>query len=267
MALGERNRNNQNGGYESPSILSSISFANSKSDLDKSAISFNFWRGFLKIDIAPLKSISDDGVASYDRENSIAIYLRPPKAYILLKEIEAFQKNPTEYKNRGVNSGSGLISISNGEEFGYVDTPCITIRKVNQDGETEASCAYVIRKDFHFAVRDYNQETHSFKSVYDTFEGTEIEMIKSILYNYVQASSSAYAAEVINKNGYAQYRISNDIKAIAQKLGVDYGNRNKAKSSQSYFASNNREENQRTSFQSSTVDDINNMIDNEEDED
>lgn len=265
MPLGEKNRNQQNGGYSTPSVLSSMSFANSKAELDKSALSFSFWKGFLKIDIAPLKNINDDGVATYDRENSIAIYLKAAKAYILLKEIEAFEANPDEYTNRGVNSGSGLISISNGREFGFENTPCLTIRKVSPTGETEASCAYVFRRNFHFAVRDYNQDSHGFESAFEGYENTELQLFKCLLREYIKSNTSAYAGEQIAKDSYANYIVRNDINAIAKKLGVDFGSRNKAKSNNSFF-SNGGNAQQQKDYESTTLDSINQMISDEDDE-
>ena len=255
MPLGERS-NNQNNQFKDPTTLSSISFANSLSELDKSSLSFSYWKGFLKIDIAPLKEVDSKGVASYDRENSIAVYLKHTKAYILLKEIEKKKKDPNKYTNVGVNSGSGLISISNGKEFGYENTPCLVIRKVNAEGETETSIAYAFRTNFHFAVRDYDEKDHQFKSIYDGYENTELEMFKTLLKNYINAGTSAYAAEVISKNAFAQYRMNNDLGAIAQKLGVDFGSRNKGKSSNSYFSNNTNNSKASASFESGTVEDI-----------
>lgn len=262
MALGERNSNNQNGRYYEPVTMSNFIFSNAKAELEKTQLYFEYWRGFLKVSIAPLKDIDANGVASYDKEKAISIYLRHPKAYVLLKEIEKFEANPEAHTNMGISSGSGLISISNGKELGY-DTPCLIIRRVNPNtGDTEASTAFVFRNDVHHAIRDYNEDTKSYESVFDEYTGVDLSLIKLVLSEFIAAGTSAYSGDLITKMGYAHYRTNQNIEAIANKLGVDFANRNKAtKSSASYFnkSNNGNTSSSKPEYTSATIDDIDNL--------
>lgn len=265
MALGERNSNVQNDQIKNPSTFSSYAFSNSQAELEKSCLQFEYWKGFLKVAIAPLKEVNADGVALYDKANAIAIFLKHAKVAILLKELEAFMTDPNKFTNRGVNSGSGLISFSNGAEFGYPNTPCLVIRKVSPTGVTEASIAYVFRQDFHFAVRNYNEDQHTSESDYEPFKMLELELFRTLLINYLDAGTSAYASEAITKYSYQMGRISDNIEAVAQKLGVDFGNRNKARSNNSFFASNNSGnttsgDKPKSQYEQSTIDDINSLM-------
>lgn len=257
MALGERQQNK----FKDASVYGSYSFTNSQGEVDKSAMTVRYWNGFLVVAIQPFKGVNADGIAQFDRDNEHAIYLKHAKASILLKEIEEFQKNPDACMNYGVNSGSGLISISNGKEYIETGAPCIIIRKVDNDGVTQSSIAYEFKKEYYFAVRNYNETAHTSDAVFEPYANTEIELFKNILKAYVTAGTSAYAAENILKQQYQNNRLSDNIEAICSKLGVEYASRNKAtKSNNSGFFSNNKQQGTPKEFQSSTLDDINNLM-------
>lgn len=262
MSLGERNINNQNQKFSSPTIASDFSFANSKAEMEKTLLYFSFWKGFLKISIAPFKEEDANGNASYDRDNAISAYIKPAKAQILLNEIRQFRKdlitgNPLN--NYGINSGNALVSISTGKEFGY-DKPCIVIRKINQEnGYTEASTAYTFRDDFHFSIRNYSESEHNFTSEYDSYKGLELDMIETLLEEYIKAGTSAQAASYITKSAWERYCTNNNIEAIASKLGVDFNSRNKGTkySNNSFFNSgNNNSKTTPKKYELSTIDDI-----------
>ena len=79
---------------------------------------------------------------------------------------------------------------------------------------------------------------------------------------FVNAGTSAYSGDLITKMGYANYRTNQNIEAIANKLGVDFANRNKAtKSSASYFnkPSNGNTSSSKPEYTSATIDDIDNL--------
>ena len=257
MALGERQQNK----FKDASVFGSYSFTNSQGEIDKSAMSIRYWNGFLVVAILPFKGLDANGIAQFDRDNEHAIYLKHAKAAILLKEIEEFQKNPDSYTNYGVNSGSGLISISNGKEYSENGVACIIIRKVDNDGVTQSSIAYEFKKEYYFAVRNYNETAHTSEAVFEPYADTEIELFKNILRTYVMAGTSAYAAENINKQQYQNNRLADNVEAICSKLGVEYSARNKAtKSNNSGFFSNNKSQGTPKEFQNSTLDDINNLM-------
>lgn len=267
MSLGERNTNNQNQKFSSPAIASDFSFANSKAEMEKTLLTFGFWKGFLKISIAPFKEEDANGNATYDRDNAISAYIKPAKAQILLNELRQFRKdfaagNPLN--NYGINSGNALVSISTGKEFGY-DKPCLVIRKINQEnGYTEASTAYTFRDDFHFAVRNYSEEAHSFTSEYDSYKGLELDMIETLLEEYIKAGTSAQAASYLTKSAWDRYCANSNIEAIAAKLGVDFASRNKGTkySNNSFFNSNGAKSTSTPKeYESSTIDDIAGLAD------
>ena len=238
MSLGTYNNtnSNKNNNY-SPVVYSPYRMSNAESDVDQTALGFSFWNNMLKISIAPKKQNTNE--IAFDFDNAVVIYLSHTKARILYEEICNFQKNPGLI-NAGVPSGSALITISNGKEFGSA-TPCLVIRKINtESGSTEASYAYQFKTDYHYGIRNYNEKDGSFDKVSTEYNFLEIEQLKTLLMEYYTAITGAVAYSVIDQMKYDVSRFNTKCNLIAEKLGVEFKGGEKAsspKSSTSYFNS------------------------------
>lgn len=254
MALGDKyqSNNNNNKNY-SPTVYSGYKFNNAESKVDATTLAPSFWNSMLKIMIAPRKE-TNNGDVSFDFEQGVAMYLTHTKARLLYLEIEEFQKNPEAYKNVGVDSGNGLISLSNGAEFG-VNGQFIIIRKINaESGELEASIAYDFKQDYHYSIRNFDEKTSDFDKIYHN--DLELEQFKTLLRTYYEAMTGALAYSMIDNMKYDNSRINTKVDLLMDKLGIEkksghYNNSNK--SSNSLFS--NRE-GKNTSFQNSSMDDI-----------
>jgi hypothetical protein len=249
MALGDTYNNNKDKQY-SPTVYSAYGLSNIESKVDQTKLSFSYWQGLLKISLAAQKPTKGDDV-QFDYENAISIYLNHTKARILFDEIAAFQANPSAYNNVGIASGAGLISLSNGKEFG-VTTPCLVIRKIDTEtGSTVSSYAYEFKTDYHYAVRNYEESSNDYDKVYHN--SIELEQLKTLLFTYFEAMSGAMAYSIIDAMKYDNSRTHTKLDSICDKLGIDYGKKGGgSKSSTSAF--NTREP--RNTFSTSTLDDI-----------
>lgn len=259
MALGNTyNQNNEKQQYH-PTVYSPYKMTNAESVIDPSSLSFSFWNSTLKITIAPKKQLNNDEVA-FDYDNAVAIYLNHTKARILYDEICKFQMDPEKYNSSGVPSGQGLITISNGSEFGY-NSPCLVIRKIDESGATTSSYAYQFKTDYYYSIRNYNQSNGAFDKVTADYNNIEIEQLKTLLIEYYTAMCGAMAYSVIDQRKYEDSRVSGKLEQIASKLGVSFGKNNTANKGSYSSVFNNR---QATNFTSETLDDIARQMDDED---
>lgn len=262
MALGNTYNNNDKKNY-SPSVQS-YKMSNAESKVDATAMSFSFWNKMLKVSIAPKKQ-SDPNTIAFDWDNAGSVYLTHTKARILFEEILEFQKDPTSYNNVGVASGSeGLLSISNGVEFG-AEGPCVVLRKINPDnGICEATYVYEFKRNYYSSVRNYNAEKANFDSAY--YDNLELEQFKTVLEQYYIAATNAVAATVMDFAKYDNSRVQTKLDLIAGKLGVEtkYNNSSNSNKSSNSFFSRQQESSGYSSGQSgytnSTLDDIANSL-------
>ena len=256
--LGETyNQNESKKQQYSPTVYSPYRMSNVEDSIDRSCINFTYWNNTLKISIAPKKPSNNDEV-SFDYENAIAIYLNHTKARILHDEICKFQEDPEKYNSSGIPSGQGLITISNGKEFG-IACPCIVIRKVDESGMPTSSYAYQIKNNYYYSIRNYDEKKGTFDKVTSDYANIELEQIKTLLMEYYKAMTGAIAYSVLDQNKYDTSRMSTKIDQIASKLGVQFGGAGGGgnyKSSTSAFNSRPA-----TNYTSSTLDDISREMD------
>lgn len=258
MALGD-NYNNNKKNY-SPSVYSQYKFNNIESAIDKTTLAPSFWNSMLKISIAPMKG-NDPNNVEFDYDNGINIYLNHTKARMLYQEICKFQENPEQFNNVGVPSGAGLITITNGKEFGKNAT-CIVIRKLNSEtGAVESSFAYEFKSDYHYSIRNFDESNNGFDKVY--YNELELEQFKMLLTSYYESMTGAVAYSVIDNMKYDMSRINTKLNSVAEKLGVSYGKGNKGTGgNNSYFNQangnnqSNNTSNSGSSYSAATYDDI-----------
>ena len=253
MALG-RNTDNNKKNY-SPNVYSAYTFSNSNGVIDSTRLSASFFNKMLKLTIEPKKDGSTVENPDWDTDNGISIYLTHTKARMLYDEICEFQKDRKGNKNLGVPSGVGLISISNGSEFGE-DIDCLVLRKLNGDtGEVEASYVYEFKTDYHYAIRNFEHESKDFDKIY--YNNLEIEQFKTLLESYYVATTNAIAASVIDNMKYDVSRVNTKLDSVCEKLGIEYNNSKSNYSNKSYF--NNRDSktpSSSSSFSSGSIDDL-----------
>lgn len=259
MSLGSTYNNNQSTNKAPEvTVYSSYRMNNADSKIDATCLTFKFWRSNLCIGIFPRKNTGNDEV-SFDMDNGVTIYLTHTKARILKHELELFLKDPIAYNAVGVPSGQGAITISNGSEYGK-DCPVLTIRKVAENGEVISSFAYEFKKNYHFAIRNYDGKTYD--QAYDEYQNLEIEQFITVLEEFYKAATQATAFTVMEQNKYNKTRLENKIDAIANSLGVETarsGGSGQRKYNSTFFNSNNSNSGSgygETSYSQATIDDL-----------
>ena len=259
MTLGNYNNyenNKKDDKVYQPMVYSPYRMSNIEG-VDPSALTFTYWAGMLKTSIAPANKTNNDSV-SFDYKNAGVAYITHTKARLLLNEILKFQENPELYNNLGVDIKGGLISISNGKEFGIAN-PCLVIRKVNETtGAVESSYIYEFKTKYHYGIRNFDEKTSEFDIVY--YENIELDQLKTLLEQYYIAMSYATAYSIIDSSKFENSRINTKIGLIAQKLGVEFksGKESGDSSGKSFF---NTKSTEGKNFSSGTLDDIASQMD------
>lgn len=250
MALGDYDNNNRK--FYEPLVYATPYNVSNTDGVDPSALSFQFFRGMLKISISPMKSNTKPGDKQvFDHDNAASVWLTAVKAKMLLAEIENAQKNPDSTINGGVLAGEGLISFSSGKELG-VTTPCLIIRKLNLDtGAVLTSYAYQFKTDYHYAIRNFDATTSDFMKIY--YNDLEVDMFKSLLASYIKAISGSFAYATLYAMKYDIQKNNTKIGMIMDKLGIEkpeYNNSSRQSYSNSFFNRNEGSGSQAASQQS-----------------
>lgn len=224
MALGDYNNNNNNSDKSySPTVYGPV-YSNPASELDATRLSVSYWKTTMKISIAA--KIDE---AQYDNDNAISIYINHTKALILASILRELLVNPEKYQNghcRGVESPQGIITVSDGSDFGKPGHPCIVIRKITDDGVVTACSAYEFKRDWFHSIDDYDQnEKNKYTVNTEEFADIEINEFINCLEDYARAMNMTTAFSVAHSLQYCGLNnIINNQYKIAGKLGVDLTN-------------------------------------------
>lgn len=260
MAFGNYSNNRDSNKPFSQTIYS-YRMNNAESSIDKTCLSFSMWNRNLKITIAPRKDNTDE--IAFDMDRGISCYLSHTKAYMLANEIRNFLRDPDNYTGCGVVSGQSVVTISNGKELG-ANNPVLIIRKTDESGIVSSSFAYEFKRDYHFSVRNYSggrefiRETASYNTI-------EIEECLVVLEEYYKAMTNMIAYSIIDTTAYTTDRIQSNLRALAEKMGVDLpraGGRSTNYSSATNFFNNaanyggNYSNENNGSYPTATLDDI-----------
>lgn len=232
MSLGTYNNNKKSSSAEL-TVYSNLKFSNSQSEVDKTSLSFTLWNNMLGIQLAPI-IVGADGSISYDRENSIVIWLSTFKALMLAREIDRFIAG--EATNVGVHTRTGIINITDGHDRG-IQNPCLTIRKLDENGQVISDYAYEIRTDYHYSIDNFEERRGSapiFEKHYG-YNGIELEMIKIQCEEYVKAMSmgQAYASGQVAARSFK--RMDYKLNKIAEASGITFDNNGGGQYKNSYF--------------------------------
>lgn len=254
MALGQTyNNNREEEGYR-PTIYGYSMSNTSESAVDVTNLSFSMWKNSLKIAIAPSVKGGNSDRTEWDRKSAACIYLTPTKAYMLADLLKNFNKDQAAYNGWGVFAGQGLITISDGKEF-KGNNPCLTIRKIGENGSVESSYAYEFKSDYHVVLESFNEENGEFAENKSMFANLELEQVIWQLEDYARNSNNAIAFTVCDNMARQNDYISSGLGKIASKLGVELGNGGQKASKGSYFSNGGNKQNN-VDRQSSTIDAI-----------
>ena len=235
MALGSYNNNKRSGSTEL-TVYSNLKFSNNQSEVDKTSLSFTLWNSMLGIQLSPIL-MGADGSVTYDRDNSICIWLSTFKAMILSKEITRFLNG--EADNVGVHTRAGIINITRGTEFG-ANSPCLTIRKLNEDGQVISSYTYQVKTDYHYSIDNFEERAKS-APIFEKHFGyndIELEMMRIQCDEYVKSMSmaNAYATAQVNQRQFKH--IEYKINKIGEATGITFDSGNSSYGNKSsYFDS------------------------------
>lgn len=260
MSLGDYNNNKfQNNGPNLPTVYSAYRMNNAESEVDKTCLTFTYWNSFLRVSISPKKETGNDSV-QFDMKNGITINLSHTKARILADVLKKFKEDPEKYNNSGVPSGSALITISNGKEYNS-KFPCIVIRKIDETGTIQSTYIYQMKGDYFFSVINF-KEDGSYDRDMESYNTLELDQMITILESYYEAMTGATAYSVLHESRYENYHRANDLKAIADKLGVELRSATSSRNtynSKSYFNNNSggsSSSSSSTSYPTASIDDI-----------
>lgn len=231
MALGNTYNNNKKEVY-SPMVYG-YSMSNTESKVDKTNLGYSYWNNFIILKICPMIQQGDSDQYTPDFKKGGAIYLSHTKARILAEEAKLFLSDMKKYSGSGVASGQNSIMFSDGSEFGS-NIPCIVIRKVTAEGVVESSFAYQFKRDYHCAIRNYEEKTGEFEKEMDAYQNIEILQLITELETYYMAATNATAFSVMEAAKFQKHREDTRIEKIAEKLGVSFDSQ-KQKSSNSYW--------------------------------
>ena len=213
------NANKSNDEVFTPTVRSAYKFFNSNSVIDNTCLSFNFWNNLLKITISPI--IVKDGSANrVDTDNHVDIYLSPNKAMMLLRVVEMFRQNPEAYNNIGVNTNKGIIFIANGKNMFGKGGICIVINLIdNETGAKKGEAAYEFNCTDSYAIKNYMGGSN-FEKDYTYSNDIELDAFENILKSFINASTNAIAATMMDANKFNEQRLFSFIKDAREKLGI-----------------------------------------------
>ena len=209
--------NNQQDNKPTINTYTPISFSNGESKIQPSRLSISYFNKLMVISIALRNNAgSNDNYATYDNDNQISVYVSYMKAKILHDAIIALHNDPDKH-NVCVELKNGLLKVSDGIEYGST-APCISISFADQDGHTN-EVIYQTKSEGYMAA--YNYSDGEFTSM--NFDSIELDTLTMVLNEYYKAASYAIAASVRESNMYFTKFVSDNLKAIVEKIGAQTG--------------------------------------------
>lgn len=227
MAL--RNYNN-NDKQPTNTTFSSITFSNSESGIMASRLSISYFNKIMKVSIALRNNAgSNDTYATYDTDNQVSVYVSNTKAHMLSHMIKQMQEDDT-IKNVCIELKNGLLKVSNGREYGS-NAYCISISYADESGNVN-EIIYETKRDAYSAAYNYSDGQYSSQ----IFGDIELDTFVMTLDEYYRASSYAVAASVMEASMYKRNYQYEQIRAIAEKVGVQTTTSSKPFNSKTFLA-------------------------------
>lgn len=250
MALGNYDNNKKE--VYMPVYYSEYGTGNAEG-VDPSALSYSFYNRMLKLAISPLKANNGDKIA-YDHENAAVVWITHTKARMLYDQITKVLNG--EIVNGGVPTGKeGLVRFCDGKELG-VNSYCLIINKIKEDGSVESAYAYEFKSHYHYAVENYDPNNSNHKKFY--YDTLEVQQLLDLLKSYYESMTGAYAYSVMDGMRFNINANNTKMDLIMSKLGVEYKTGMTSRSSSgSYFdRNNNSSSSSDRSMRSATMDDL-----------
>lgn len=237
-------QNNSKKEQKALEIYGPVSYKNPGAELDPTELSYGFWKNFLKLQISPkLERQENESFDRYDHKNNGVVAINHTKARILYDQItQLITGKLPDVHSVGVNTGSnGLLTFSDGTEFGISDHYFLIIRKLDEEGNVSASYSYQFNKgDIHFGIQDFNESTLDYTRV--VYDEIEIYSFLDILKGYYESQSYAIAYTVADAIKFQLSPINTKVELVMDKLGIPRltsGNNNSTNGPQrSYFDNN-----------------------------
>lgn len=224
MPLGNYNNRDE---MRRPSVYGP-GFANAKSSIDATRISFEYWKHLLKIAIHPKIRGGDGDYVEWNKDGGIVVYVTPIKAYIIADLMAKFKEDPAKYSGSGVPvSSNGYVVFYDGSVFNHPDHWCMVLGKMNKEGQVESNFAYEFNHGTDFNMIFHNFKDGQFDADYDTYADTEYDSIMNLIYDFARADSRASASAVRDELCWEFERVSNALSKIADGCGVSLSNKQK----------------------------------------
>lgn len=225
MSFSSYNSNNKNNGPMSL-VYTPITFSNPESTVFPSKLNVNYYNRVLKLGIATKNQPkANDSYTTYDNDNQIYVYITHTKAKMLHDLIVDKLLVDDTVHNVCVELRGGLLTVSDGSEFG-VNSPCIIISAADENGNVTQGI-YETKSQYHKGAYNYNKDDNTFDTQY--FDNLELDTFITLLDEYFKASTYAVAATVMEASMYKNAGLYNITKAIADKVGAsanEGGNKN-----------------------------------------
>ena len=227
---------------------SGIGFSNPNGKVAQSKLNISYFNKLLKLGIANKKPSNNNGYDTYDNDNQAAVFVSSTKAKILIEMINKLKEDKDIF-NVSVELKNGLLMISDGTEFG-INSYCIIIKAADESGNV-STAIYETKKDYHKGYINYTEDDYK-EEILPTIE---IDAFRSVLDEYVKASTYAVAATVMEASMYKREASTELLYSIGRTVGA-LSNGNNSSSGGSYFS--------RTSNNNSNRNSVPNGVDTKE---
>lgn len=212
--------NNNRSEVYSPTTRCGYKFFNNDSAVDKTALDIAYWNGLMKLTFLPIIT-KDDGSVRLDVERKSDVYLTPTKALQLLHYFKVFRENPKAFQSAGVPIKGGICMVSPPGKTGNTKNAkniCILAMKVDETGEITNEFAYEFTSNSTVVVNYTGGKDFETDDSYAV--DMELDVFEKILATYVESSTSAMAASVLEANKYNSDRDFSFMKDVRTKLGI-----------------------------------------------
>ena len=208
-----------------------LSFTNAMSETNKLSIKISYWKTLMRLKFCPPLNTGVPNVIRFDYDNTLDIYLTPQKAMMLKiymdQFIESLKADSTVDFNKAIQVNTGVIVLTNDGSFTNGDKiPVLAGLKINDSGNITNLFIYEFKVDEEFGIVGYNPESSDYNTETEYFKYIELEHFSINLSQFINASTMAIAATVMDRNSFEFSKIRSDVSKIADKLGVSLvGNR------------------------------------------
>lgn len=204
-----------------PNTYSPLKFTNITSNVAQSQVSFSFWKGMLKLEIAMRKKTADDSV-SFDHKAASTFYFSPFTAKIASNQITLFKKGELNSVEVRSLTSPTVIRITKPEVF-KAEGPCMVIDDVQSKSDVTMGNLYVFNNSY-YGLSNFKEEDFSFDKI--PYEELELDLLKIMFDEFVKSSTYAMAHTVIDNNRFNHAALNNKLVALAKAAGIEYKGKN-----------------------------------------